>query len=51
MRGRGVEVSETLFYCPVRSAGTDPEGVQHPGIPGNPGHLGAVCGAYGGDAV
>ena len=32
-------------------ADADPEGVQHPGIPGNPGHLGAVRGAHGGDAV
>lgn len=40
-----------LPYRTVWSADADPEGVQHPGIPGNPGHLGAVRGAHGGDAV
>ena len=40
-----------LPHRTVWSADADPEGVQHPGIPGNPGHLGAVRGAHGGDAV
>ena len=48
--GSGAE-SSGLPYRTVWSADADPEGVQHPGIPGNPGHLGAVRGAHGGDAV
>ena len=44
-------VHRGLPYRTVWSADADPEGVQHPGIPGNPGHLGAVRGAHGGDAV